>query len=288
MDAAWSEDERPVVGIVNSETATGIGTELVGNVSDDSGSRSIRAEDSLDAVLDAHDATALRGNLEDVLAAAPSLLVTGGERDLSAVARVGFDGPVLPVGDISGIDAVARAQLPAALGAVLEGTATVSERSLLGVVVEGDDAGDDTSDDTDKTRERALFDVTLVTDEPARISEYSVESCGDALARFRADGVVVATPAGSHGYASAVDAPHLASAVDAVAVAPIAPFVTQTRRWVLPDDNVTLAVERDEGAVTLVVDDCSVDAIGVGSRVSITADGTLSTLSVPDDALESN
>ncbi|WP_137289736.1 NAD(+)/NADH kinase [Natronorubrum halophilum] len=288
MDAAWSEDERPVVGIVNSETATGIGTELVGNVSDDSGSRSIRAEDSLDAVLDAHDATALRGNLEDVLAAAPSLLVTGGERDLSAVARAGFDGPVLPVGDISGIDAVARAQLPAALGAVLEGTATVSERSLLEVDVEGDDAGDGTSDDTDETRERALFDVTLVTDEPARISEYSVESRGDALATFRADGVVVATPAGSHGYASAVDAPHLASAVDAVAVAPIAPFVTQTRRWVLPDDSVTLAVERDEGDVTLVVDDRSVDAIGVGSRVSITADGTLSTLSVPDDALESN
>ncbi|ELY47149.1 NAD(+)/NADH kinase [Natronorubrum bangense] len=267
MDAVWFEAEQPVVGIVD---------EACSDTSDDAGTRPIHVDDALEAVFADDDATIARGTLEDVLAAEPSLVVAAGESTLSAIARADPDVPVLPVGDIVGLETVERDALLDALTVALAGNATIHRRAVLGVDV------DETSRDGDGSPVRALFDVALVTDEPARISEYSVSSRGKSVATFRADGVVVATPAGSHGYASAVDAPHLSSAVDAVAVTPIAPFVMQTRQWVLPEDDLTLTVKRNDTAVRLVVDDRPAETVPVDATVTIAVDGALSTLSVPD------
>lgn len=272
MDAAWFEAEQPVVGIVE-RTRT--------DDSDDAGTRPIRV-DALEATLNDADGDAVRGDPEDLLAAAPSLLVAAGEQALSAIARADPNVPVLPVGDVPGIDAVDHDVLPTALEAALAGEATIRQRSVLGLTVEP--AGSKVLDD--EVRERALFDVALVTEEPAQISEYGVSSRGESVATVRADGVVVATSAGSHGYASAVDAPHLSASVDAVAVTPIAPFVVQTRQWVLPEDSLALTVERNETVVTLVADDRPVCTVDVDSRVEIAVDGSLSVLSVPDASLE--
>ncbi len=107
----------------------------------------------------------------------------------------------------------------------------------------------------------------------------------ESVAQFRADGVVAATP-GSHGYAETIDGPLLSTAVEGVVVVPIAPFVTQTCRWVLPNDGVALSVERDQPPIVLCVDDRTVERISAGERVSITADGTLSTVVVPESADE--
>ena len=263
MDAVWSGAEGAVVGVVDGES----NANPVGEA----------ADDAFESVLAARNASAVRGDLETVLAEEPSLVLAAGEADLSAIARAGTDVPVLPVGDVDGIDAVDRDRLPAALEAVLAGEATVRRHVVLGVGVE---AGGETADAELVARDRGLFDVALVTDEPARISEYGVSSRGDRVATFRADGVVVATPAGSHGYAGAVEAPHLSPDLDAVAVAPIAPFVTDTRRWVLPDDDLALTVERDEGAVAVVADGRRVTRVGVAERVALSADGALETLVV--------
>lgn len=273
MDAAWFEAEQPIVGIV----------ERTSDASDDAGTRPIRVDDALEATLEDYDATSVRGDLGDVLAAEPSLLVAAGESTLSAIARADPDVPVLPVGDIVGLETVERNTLPDALAVALAGEATIGQRSVLGVNVD-----DDTIRDSERSPVRALFDVSLVTDEPARISEYAVSSHSDSIATFRADGVVVATPAGSHGYASAVDAPHLSPAVDAVAVTPIAPFVMQTRQWVLPEDGLALTVERNDTAVRLVVDDRPVATVPVDATVTIAVDGTLSMLAVSETVLESD
>lgn len=260
MDAAWSPgDDEAVVGVVDRETTAS--------------ETPTSAVDSLETGLADADATTVGGSLEDVLDAEPSLLVVADETVLSDVARNGTRTPVLPVGDVDGVESVPADRLPAALGAALAGDARTRARPVLGVELEG-------------ATYRALFDATLVTDEPARISEYSVRSGGDLVDSFRADGVVVATPAGTDGYASAVNAPSLSPAVDAVAVAPIGPFATRNQRWVLPDDAVELAVERDEGAVTLVVDGRSVGRVPMSSPVSIGVDGSLETLVVPAAALE--
>ncbi|SDQ34325.1 NAD(+)/NADH kinase [Natronobacterium texcoconense] len=258
--AAWDPAEDPVVGFVTDE---------------ETGSTpGLQAGDALESVVDAHDGTLVTGDLETEDVRAADVLVARGDRTLSVLARAGIDSPVVPVAPATGVEAVDPDQVSNAVAAVLEGDATVRERAVL--ELEGVDAG----------TQRALLDVALVTDEPARISEYGVHSLDGEVATFRADGVVVATPAGSHGYASAVDASLLSSAVDAVAVAPIAPFVTNTRRWVLPQ-KVTLTVERDEGDVTVLADGQAVETVSLGADVTVTAarEG-LETLVVADELLE--
>ncbi|WP_265111140.1 NAD(+)/NADH kinase [Halosolutus halophilus] len=263
--AAWLADDEPVVGVVDPDP------EAIDPETDRD------AATAIDETLADRPVSIVTGTVEEVLAAAPSVLVTVGETGLTTVARTGTDVPVLPIGSVPGLETVAAADIDAGVASALDGDAIERGRPLLGV---GRESGSTSGD-----RERALFDVTLVTGEPARISEYSVESRGDAVAQFRADGVVVATPAGSYGYASAVDAPRLSPAVDAVAVAPIAPFVTSTRRWVLPEDALALAVERDEGDVRLLADDRAVGTVSPGERVTVVVDGTLSTLVVPEARL---
>ncbi|PGF15147.1 ATP-NAD kinase [Natrinema sp. CBA1119] len=285
MDAAWSAGDSPVVGVVDREADPSDARETV---------------EELESVLADADATIVTGGLDAVLAAEPSVLVTVDEAALSAVARTGVETPVLPVGPVTGMETVDRDRVPDAVMAMLEGRAVHRSRPVFGVTLEPrsrPETESGTEPETDRTEsgtdrydigggERALFDVTLVTDEPARISEYGVRSRDASVATFRADGVVAATPAGSHGYASAVDAPSLSAGVDAAAVAPIGPFVTQTRRWVLPNDDLVFTVEREESDVTLVVDGRAVGTVSVDSRVVVSLAGTLPTLVVPDDRLE--
>lgn len=255
MDS-WDPEGEPVVGVVTDET-----------------SESSLQVDTLESTVADHDGQVVSGESVTVLETAPDVLVARGDATLSTLARAGLepDVPILPVEPATGIDAVAPDRVDDALAAALEGEAGVRERSVLEATT------------PDGGKQRALFDVALVTDEPARISEYGVRSDRE-VATFRADGVVVATPSGSYGYASGVDAPGLSPAVDAVAVSPIAPFATDIRRWVLPP-NVVLSVERDEGGVTVVADGREVGSVAYGERVTVSSGEPISTFVVVD-ALE--
>ena len=125
----------------------------------------------------------------------------------------------------------------------------------------------------------ATFDVALVTDEPARISEYGIDAPDRRHLTVRSDGVVVATPLGSERYANAAGGPVVAPSAG-LAVVPIAPFTTRRDTWVV-DGTVTLSVERDAEAVSGVVDGrrragvpsgCPVK-IGIAARVDLLVDG---------------
>lgn len=259
MDAAWEPpDEEPVVGVVH-----------------EAGDREPSVVDRLANVLEPRDGT-LRGGTAATLSDAPvSLLVAVGEAALSATVREDPDVPVLPVGEIPGLESVAPDEAAPVLEAALSGAAEVRPRPILEAVLEGE-------------RYRGLFDAALVTSEPAKISEYSVRTNGEPVGSVRADGVVVATPVGTHGYAGAVDAPALSPALEAVAVAPIAPFATSARQWVLPDEGLELRVERDECSVTLVVDDRAVGSAPTGTPVRIGVDGTVRTLVIPSESAKTS
>nr|WP_272931386.1 ATP-NAD kinase [Halobacterium noricense] len=146
----------------------------------------------------------------------------------------------MPVGVGREYGGVAHEDLPDALVALADGDYRVDDRPTLAV-----DAGE--------TAVRALADVTLVTDEPARISEYAVETCGRDVDEVRADGIVVATPAGSHGYAADANGPLLSADAGALAVVPLAPFRVEGVQWVL-DAPTAVTVVREEADVSLFVD----------------------------------
>ncbi|AHF98984.1 ATP-NAD kinase [Halostagnicola larsenii XH-48] len=254
--AAWTAGDQPVVGVVDADP--------------DSAANEDRLVDSLETLLDEYDGSVVTGHAETVREADPSFVVAFGDEALFDVLQSAewAETPVLPVDCSSGAVGIRRTALVDATKTVLEGDARVCEQPLLEVRI-GDGEG-----------QRALSDITLATDEPARISEYGIESRGESIDQFRADGVVVATPSGSHGYANAVDGPILSAAIEAVVAAPIAPFDTHTDRWVLPDEDLSLSIERDEDAVAVSVDGRTLETITADTRVHITADGSLSTFAI--------
>lgn len=189
--------------------------------------------------------------------------VAPGDRALTAVVHERVDAPVLPVGTDASTRSVPTDDAPDAIATVVARDHDTTTRRTLAVDAPGVDAG------------RALADVTLVTSEPARISEYTLTANGRVVGRFRADGIVLATPVGSQGYARAAGSHVLAPNTEVLAAVPIAPFATNADDWVVPDDHVTLTVERDEGDVSVRVDDTHATRIGHGDVVTCTPDDPL-------------
>ena len=218
----------------------------------------------------AKDAAVTRGSASDVLDADPEAVVAVGESALLALIRGGLDAPVLPIdagpgyGGVSENDATDESDAIAAVGALLAGEFDTDSRTVLDVSVGGERAG------------RALADVMLVTTEPARISEYAVQSGDRLVEQFRADAVVVSTPTGSHGYGRSAGGPLLDPGSGVVGVVPVAPFAVNADHWVLSADRpVTLSVERDEGEVSLLLDDRTVSEVPLHTPVEVSADGTI-------------
>lgn len=206
------------------------------------------------------------------------LLVVCGESGRTTLAAPVPSVPTLSV-DGPGPLSVPRSALPAAVAAHARGETWTVPHPVLAATLDGDRVG------------TAVADVSLMTAEPARISEYAVavdpvggRNRGDRDDRraggdgtvpvdgFRADGVVVATPLGSAGYGRDAGGPLLGS-VPGLAVVPVAPFTTDPDAYVVPPD-VHLTVERDDTGVTLLVDDREVTAVDPGDVVRVATAAT--------------
>ena len=180
----------------------------------------------------------------EAAASEPDATVAVGDAAVRDALRSASGGTVIPVGThrlAFGVDAAASRirELLDALNSSVDGVDRVTH-PVLGV-------------DTGASSEyRAVADVALVTEEPARISEFSVRFARGREASFRADGVVVATPFGSEGYANAAGGA-VVEPGGGLSVVPIAPFSTGIDAWVAAE-RVTLSVERETESVALVVD----------------------------------
>jgi len=200
------------------------------------------------------------GEPAEVVAAEPDVIVAVDEAATLAVARERPTCPLLPVEAGRGLRSVPSDQAIEAVDTLLSEGCTTEPHPLVAIEYDGE------------TVARALTDVTLVTTEAARISEFSVTDEGDHVGQFRADGVVVATPAGTTGYARRLGTPVVAAETGVVAVAPIAPFATNPDHWTIGDDRVRLTVERDEATVRLFADDRSITEVAHGEPVVLTTD----------------
>ncbi len=194
-------------------------------------------------------------------------IVAVGTDAVSAAATDEHDVPILPIG--VGRLGVARPYAIEALRALVTGRWRRTSHPTLSVTV-----GTDRS-----TRHRGAFDVTLMTAETARISEYAVSFPSGRAESFRGDGVVVATPLGSDGYAGAAGAPVLESQAG-ISVTPVAPFRIHGVRWVA-DGGVTLSIERDEEPVDLTVDGTRRGAVTPHEPIEIRVDRGFDLISVP-------
>lgn len=201
--------------------------------------------------------------------APPGVMLTDDPKRADAVVAVGEsalldsrygDTPILPVDAGAGVRSVSREDLPAALSSVAAGEWSRWTTTALSVSVDGDHVTE------------ALLDVMVVTEAPAHISEFTVETSRDRLGRFRADGVLLASAPGTAGYAKRLDAPVFEPELPVGAVVPVAPFATRLDHWVVDTDRdpiLSVTVERDEATVELLADDQRLGEVPPGSSLTV-------------------
>ena len=169
------------------------------------------------------------------------LIVLGGDGTLLSAARAfkAHNVPILAVnlGGLGFLTSITLDHLYPMLEQVLEGHHRTSERMMLeaeilrsGKVAE---------------RQTALNDAVANKGALSRMLDFDVYVDGDHVARYRADGLIIATPTGSTAYSLAAGGPIIHPELDAFVITPICPHMLTNRPLVIPD---TSRVEIDFSA----------------------------------------
>jgi len=210
--------------------------------------------------------TASRDELPHV---ADLLLVLGGDGTLLAMAdRVSLAGRDLPilgvnVGRLGFLTAINFPGLYPLLESAIAGRATIERRLILRARVRR--AGRQVAE------HMALNDVVVTRGALSRIIELSVTVGGEFVARFNADGLIIASPTGSTAYNLSAGGPILHPAVDALVLTPIAPHTLSNRPVVIPASAPVLVAPT---------------ANDPGQEVILTLDGQIGLTLEPGDTVE--
>jgi NAD+ kinase len=105
---------------------------------------------------------------------------------------------------------------------VIDGDYNIEERSKLKILHNGNRLPDATNE------------ATIQTAKIAKIMYYQIIVENELLETIGADGVILSTPTGSTSYALSVGGPILDPSLNAILIAPIAPFRLSARPWVVP------------------------------------------------------
>jgi NAD+ kinase len=182
----------------------------------------------------------------------PSLVVVlGGDGTLLAVARIfaTTGTPILGVnlGYLGFLTEIRLADLYTTLDGWCNDCHSLDSRAMLHAGVWRDGA--------ECASFEALNEVVLSKGDIARMGDFAVRLDGKAVARFRADGVIVSTPTGSTAYTLAANGPILTPDVDALVVTPICPHLLTLRPIVVRGEStLTVRVEGMPGHCLLTVD----------------------------------
>jgi len=168
------------------------------------------------------------------------LIVLGGDGTLLSAARAlgSHRVPILAVnlGGLGFLTSVTLEELYPALELVIAGQHSASERMMLDAEIRRD--GQPTE------RQCALNDAVATKAALARMLEFDVYVDRSHVGRYRADGIIVATPTGSTAYSLAAGGPIIDPQIDAFVITPICPHMLTNRPLVIPD---TSTIELDFG-----------------------------------------
>lgn len=192
------------------------------------------------------------------------LLCLGGDGTLLAAVRLTapLGKPVLGVnlGGLGYMTAFGADQALDAADAVLTGRLREERRSMLSVQAWRGRR---------KLGERlALNDVVLARSGSGRMARLQTRINGAAVAAFKADGLIIATPTGSTAYALSVGGPIIACNTPVLLLAPISPHALSNRPLVLPEDAlIEVGVPAEGPALSLTADGDRPLALRAGDRV---------------------
>lgn len=176
----------------------------------------------------------------------------GGDGTLLTCARLLAEReiPILAVnmGDFGFITEVSKNEVLETLEKFLNGEIGVSERLMLSVSVRR--AGQEIS------AHQALNEAVIAIMGKSRMIRLKVFLSDTLVGRYRADGVMIATPTGSTAYSMAAGGPIVYPEMEAFILTPICPFSLSVRPTVIPATE-TLRVEVEEpqkAEIVLTVD----------------------------------
>jgi NAD+ kinase len=179
------------------------------------------------------------------------LVVLGGDGTLLAAARFAAPRgvPILPInlGSLGFLTSFTREELYPALEQTLAGRHAVSERVLLQVELQR--AG--------RTQQKhlALNDAVINKGALARMIDLELLIDGHFVCRYRADGLIVATPTGSTAYSLSAGGPIVHPGVESFLITPICPHTLSDRPIVVQDSaRIEVALPTIGDAVFLTVD----------------------------------
>lgn len=133
----------------------------------------------------------------------------------------------------------------------------VEERMTIGAA---------TADD----RADGVNDVVVEKVDSTRLITLEVSINGDLFATYSADGLIVATPTGSTGYAFSAGGPIVDPSLSALILTPVATHSLFDRPIVLPaDDEIEITVVRDR-PVRVYVDKTDLGQMGLEDKVTVT------------------
>jgi NAD+ kinase len=161
------------------------------------------------------------------------LLVLGGDGTMLAAARMAAPRgiPILPInmGSLGFLTSFTLEELHPALDDTLDGRFSLSERVMISVELERAGKVID--------NQRVLNEVVINKGALARMILLELTIDGVFVCRYRADGLIVASPTGSTAYSLSAGGPIVHPAVESFVITPICPHTLSDRPLVVRDSS---------------------------------------------------
>jgi NAD+ kinase len=178
--------------------------------------------------------------IEELIGAVDLIVLLGGDGTLLGTAdRIAMAGASIPIlgvnfGSLGFLTEITLPELYDALETAINGEAPIEERLMLNAEI--------VEDGRVLEHVRVLNDVVVTRGALSRMTDLSVSVNDQFVARFKADGLIVATATGSTAYNLSAGGPIVHPGVDALVVTPIAPH-TLTNRPVVVPASFTLVIQ---------------------------------------------
>src|SRR6202163_988794 len=197
-----------------------------------------------------HDSSKGRSR-EQVAEESQLLLVLGGDGTLLAAARVATPQgiPILPInmGSLGFLTSFKLEEMYPALEEILAGRFSSSERVMLAVELH---RGGEVLE-----RQVVANEAVIHKGELARMIDLKLTIDSDFVCRYRADGLIVATPTGSTAYSLSAGGPIVHPSVESWVITPICPHTLTDRPVVIRDSSlVEIKLSGNTEAVFLTLD----------------------------------
>lgn len=159
------------------------------------------------------------------------IVAFGGDGTILSAARMvgSSQTPILGInlGKLGFLAEVSLRDLDSFLPEIFNNRHIIEERTMLSLHMKNE-----------QTAMHALNEMVIDKSGSSRVIHLSVFVNNDHLVSFQGDGIIIATPTGSTGYALAAGGPIIAPATNVVVIQPISPHSLSARTVIVPDTSI--------------------------------------------------